>query len=266
MPRPLPPSFVDGVIGRRRGYAAAAALVLALGVVLLGGAPASPAEPQDERIDLYVFHLDTCPHCRAARAFLADLAEEVPELVLHEYEVSSNPVAQQLFVDMTAKLGGEARAVPTIIIGGRMWVGFDDTVGDQIRAEIEARAGGETDHRSGAAGTRADGNKSRWIDVPFGGEVDVSSSLLVSTVVIAFVDGVNPCSLWVLSILLALVLHSGSRRRVALVGTSFLFVTTALYALYMVGAYSLLSYAVVPLLDRAGGRSCRRRIRLHQPS
>jgi hypothetical protein len=65
----------------------------------------------------------------------------------------------------------------------------------------------------------------------------------VSSLVIAFVDGVNPCSLWVLSILLALVLHSGSRRRVALVGASFLVVTTGLYGLYMVGAYSLLSYA-----------------------
>jgi len=54
---------------------------------------------------------------------------------------------------------------------------------------------------------------------------------------------VNTCSLWVLSILLALVLHSGSRRRVLLVGAVFLLVTTALYGLYVVGAYSLLSYA-----------------------
>jgi hypothetical protein len=129
-------------------------------------------------------------------------------------------------------------------VGDRIWVGFDDRIEAEIRAEVAARAGGSAgdEQAAGAGGAEEDG--SEWVDVPLFGNVDVgSSSLLVSTVVIAFVDGVNPCSLWVLSILLALVLHSGSRRRVALVGTSFLVVTTALYGLYMVGAYSLLSYA-----------------------
>ena len=55
-------------------------------------------------------------------------------------------------------------------------------------------------------------------------------------------DGVNPCSLWVLSVLLAIVLHSGSRGRVILVGSTFLFVTTAMYGLYIVGFYSALDY------------------------
>ena len=70
----------------------------------------------------------------------------------------------------------------------------------------------------------------------------LGAAAVTATVVIAFVDGVNPCSLWVLSVLLALVLHSGSRGRVAVVGTTFLTVTTALYGLYIVGAYTLLSY------------------------
>jgi cytochrome c biogenesis protein CcdA len=97
-----------------------------------------------------------------------------------------------------------------------------------------------------------DGDEPLYVEVPFVGQVDVGSSpLLVSTIVIAFVDGVNPCSLWVLSILLALVLHSGSRRRVALVGSTFLVVTTALYGLYVLGAYSLVSYAsYLPWIQR----------------
>jgi cytochrome c biogenesis protein CcdA len=47
----------------------------------------------------------------------------------------------------------------------------------------------------------------------------------------------------VLSVLLALVLHSGSRRRVLLVGTVFLAVTAGMYGLYLVGIYGALSYA-----------------------
>ena len=65
--------------------------------------------------------------------------------------------------------------------------------------------------------------------------------MLLSTLLIGFVDGINPCSLWVLSMLLAIVLHSGSRRRVALVGTVFLTVTAAMYGVYVAGVYSVLT-------------------------
>jgi glutaredoxin len=220
------------VTGRRAFLALLAAMVL-----FLAGPVAGPAAGQDRTVELHLFWLSTCPHCAAAREYLGALSDDVPELDIREHEVSSDPEAQRLFAEMTEARGGEPSAVPTIIIGERMWVGFDDTIAAEVRAEVEALA---------ATGTGAgdDGDDSSYVDVPFVGAFDVgSSSLLLSTIAIGFVDGVNPCSLWVLSILLGLVLHSGSRRRVALVGTVFLFVTTLLYGLYVVGAYSLLSYA-----------------------
>ena len=82
------------------------------------------------------------------------------------------------------------------------------------------------------------------VELPLLGTVDLGgSSLLVSTLLIGFADGINPCSLWVLAVLLAIVLHSGSRGRVALVGSTFLIVTAGMYGLYIVGMYSALDYA-----------------------
>ena len=114
-----------------------------------------------------------------------------------------------------------------------MWVGFDSTVQRQIEDAVAALAAGQTPSVE----------ERTAVDVPFVGSVDVGgSSLVVATLLIGFVDGVNPCSLWVLSMLLALVLHSGSRTRTVTVGLVFLAVTSALYGLYMVGAYSALDY------------------------
>ena len=62
----------------------------------------------------------------------------------------------------------------------------------------------------------------------------------MSTLLIGFVDGVNPCSLWALSMLLAIVLHSGSRGRVLAVGATFLTATAGMYAAYVVGIYGVL--------------------------
>jgi thiol-disulfide isomerase/thioredoxin len=78
------------------------------------------------------------------------------------------------------------------------------------------------------------------IKVPFFGTVDLShQSVLVSTLLIALVDGFNPCSIWVLSMLLSITLHSGSRKKVLIIGLIFLTVTAAVYALFISGLFTL---------------------------
>ncbi len=67
-------------------------------------------------------------------------------------------------------------------------------------------------------------------------------SLAISTAIIGFVDGFNPCSLWVLSVLLALTLTSGSRTKIITVGVTYLLVTTLVYSLFILGVFTLFSY------------------------
>ncbi len=87
------------------------------------------------------------------------------------------------------------------------------------------------------------------ITLPFFGEIDPGArSLVLTTLLIAAVDGVNPCSLWVLSILLALTLRTGSRRTTALTGLVFIFVTGLVYALFIGGiftVFAVLSFAPI---------------------
>jgi cytochrome c biogenesis protein CcdA len=126
-------------------------------------------------------------------------------------------------------MGFDPLAVPVTIVGERHWIGWTDAIRDEIEAVIEGRA----------PATEPAGEKDSRVDVPFFGQVEVSSdSLVASTLVIGFVDGVNPCSLWVISVLLAIVVRTGSRRRVAAIGGTFLLVTAVMYAVYMAGIYS----------------------------
>lgn len=82
------------------------------------------------------------------------------------------------------------------------------------------------------------------IELPWIGTIDASqSSPFFSTILIALVDGFNPCSLWVLTMLLALTLHTGSRKKVLVVGFIFLTVTAGIYALFIAGLFSVLSIA-----------------------
>jgi len=79
------------------------------------------------------------------------------------------------------------------------------------------------------------------IKLPLLGTIDLDKqSLVISTLLISFVDGFNPCSLWVLSVLLALTLHTGSRKKIFIIGIVFITVTAAIYAIFIAGLFSVL--------------------------
>ena len=203
--------------------------VLVLFVVALPAAAAAEDEPH-----VTLFWAEGCPYCAAEREFLAELAGRMPELRIADYELHGSAENRTLFTEMMAERGLTPEAVPTTIVGDRVWVGFDERRAAEIESAVTALIAGESIDEEPA---------STVIDVPLLGPIDVGShSLLLATLVIGFVDGFNPCSLWVLSMLLALVLHTGSRRRLLAVGSVFLSVTTAMYGLYIVGLYSALSY------------------------
>lgn len=200
--------------------------------VTAGHVGASAPAPDADPIEVVVFHGDGCPHCASMLDFLADLQARHTQLVVTDYEVWYDDANLRIFVETLAALGEQPDAVPTVVVDGIVIVGHSPAIERRIEAIV-------ADLLVGVEPVDAE---AFVIDVPFIGSVDVGSgSLIGATALIAFVDGVNPCSLWVLSMLMALVVHSGSRRRVFAVGGVFLLITSLLYGLYMIGAYSALS-------------------------
>jgi cytochrome c biogenesis protein CcdA/glutaredoxin len=114
-------------------------------------------------------------------------------------------------------------------------------------ADDGATGTGQEDSVAGADSDRPrlrlGGSDATSLSLPFFGDVDAASmSLPALTGLIAFVDGFNPCSLWVLTFLLGIVIYSGSRRKIVLIGVTFLLVTAAAYGLFIVGMFGTLRY------------------------
>lgn len=212
-------------------------------------APASAAAHEGEHPVIYLFWGDGCPHCERARPVLAQIAERYEGVELQEFEVWNNPDNQARFLEFAAKYGMEASGVPTIFLGTKYWVGWTDQIAKDVELQV-ARCLKDgcpdplvDDIQAAIAEERANPTQpdEHLINVPFLGYVDLDSqSLLASTLLISFIDGFNPCSLWVLSMLMALTLHTGSRRKIALVGVVFITVTAGIYALFIAGLFSFL--------------------------
>ena len=199
----------------------------------------------------YAFKSDNCPHCVEQRPFLDGLASQHERFEILYYEIVRTTEHHDLLRLMARGFEVNPGSVPMVFIGDSVWVGDSTQIRNEIEAKVleclsstcsdalalaERRIIDETDVTATDDAT---------IKLPFFGSVNLNlQPLLLSTGIIAFVDGFNPCSLWLLTILIALVLHSGSRKRVLIVGLVFLATTAAVYGLFMVGLFSVLAYAV----------------------
>ncbi|TVQ27708.1 MAG: thioredoxin [Wenzhouxiangella sp.] len=195
---------------------------------------------------MYMFSSDTCPHCRAQEPFLENLAGSQQGVEFQRFEVSRTRTYHALFDEMAEVHGVDAGSVPAVFVGGQAWVGDSRSVRDAIKAHVEhclehpcpdSRRLGSGDVSPAVV------PRESVLSLPVLGDINLAMQpLALATALIAFIDGFNPCSLWVLTILLALVIHSGSRRRVLVVGFTFLLVTAAIYGVFITGVFGVLSY------------------------
>ncbi|MBN2047829.1 MAG: hypothetical protein JW750_08315, partial [Anaerolineaceae bacterium] len=212
----------------------------------------------DAAVTIYFFWGDGCPHCEKEWEFFRSWLPDHPEVRLMDYETWYVPENQDLFNEMAAAYGFKPQGVPTTFIGDQYFVGFNESIQQQIISTVQyyldqgaypdpmARLAPAVEEEPVVAETEEASNplikSNTELDIPLIGTVDLSDySLFVSTLVIAVVDGFNPCSLWVLSMLIALSLHTGSRKKVLLIGAVFLTVTALVYAIFIAGLFSVMS-------------------------
>ncbi len=250
--------------GGVRGFIRAALAFLALVTLLVATLAARPAQaaaasaeaapgPAQHQVTLTLFWGEGCRTCEAERQFLSEQRHDHPGLRVEQFEVWRHDDNRARLEQAARRYGLGSAAVPMTIVDGRVWVGFTGPIRDDMAKTIEAALRGEpvTKGVYGRAGEGtcttgdfcpAPGSSGAAVDVPLVGRVNLGGqSLLVATLVIGFVDGINPCSLWAISILLAIVIRTGSRRRVLATGSTFLLITAGMYAAYMAGMYSALS-------------------------
>jgi hypothetical protein len=191
-------------------------------------------ETGNEVVELYFVFSSTCPHCRAALPFLENLDAEREWLRVWWLQADSgDPRAAEIAMAVADTLGEPIRAVPTFMYCGQMRTGYDDELGmgalladdlDACHAALTAQTEQTT------TTTEAE----LVVGVPGVGAVSAGSvPLPVFTVIVAGLDAFNPCAFFVLLFLLSLLVHAGSRSRMATVGGIFVVVSGLLYFVFM---------------------------------
>lgn len=193
---------------------------------------------------LYVFHRYDCPHCKRELAYLKTIQEEYPNVDFIYLEVVKNKENLKHLENVKKTLKDENNYVPYTVIGQYTLVGFNEAAKEQIkigmRECIEKNCKdivGKVMEEKRVLSLEEERGilEEESFHLPFLGKVEAKNiSLPLLSIVLGFLDGFNPCAMWVLLFLMSMLLGMKNRRKMWLLGGTFLFTSATIYTLFLV--------------------------------
>lgn len=202
-----------------------------------------------QKVEVYFFWGQGCPHCAAEKPFLEKLKQKYPQLVVKDFEVYYNSENQKLFKEVAKAYNTEPYGVPMTFIGKEFIVGFDSeqTTGKKIENLIQEclqeHCLSPEDILKAGGIENCEKNEENVCFSLFGKEIKISSqsSLMFLGIVLGLADGINPCMFSVLLFLLTYLLAIGSKKKAIKVGLVFTLGVFVIYFLFMYGMINLIA-------------------------
>jgi glutaredoxin len=217
------------------------------------------AKTESSAVNVYLFWGQGCPHCAKAKPFLENLASSSANIHLYTYEIYYNSQNQKLLQETSQKLNIQTSGVPLIIIGDKPFVGYSEAYSSAIQSRtgqctqqqcpdsiaqiVGATTAQQTASPPTAAQPSSDNTANQIIDLPIIGQINAKDfSLPILTVIIAALDGFNPCAMWVLIFLISVLLGMHDRRRMWLLGGAFLAASALVYLLFLTAWLNIFAF------------------------
>ena len=193
---------------------------------------------------IYFFRGEGCPHCEKEEEFFEKLKNEYFGLQIKDFEVWHNRDNAKLLQKVAKELDIKSSGVPVTIISDQVVIGFgsEASTGRQIKRMLQTCIDEGCNDFVESIITGENGEKekpkqerpSKIITLPIIGEIDTKNwSLPVLTIVIGGLDGFNPCAMWVLIFLISLLLGMEDKRKMWILGSSFIIASATVYFLFL---------------------------------
>jgi thiol-disulfide isomerase/thioredoxin len=214
------------------------------GFLVLGifGSLAKNPALAEKAFRIYFFYGKHCPHCAKEEKFLEKLEEKYPFLEVRAFEVTESPKNSQLLKKVTERLKVNLQGIPFTVVHKKSFSGYlsDETTGKEIEEAIKQFSKtDQPDLFADLVPPQPDppeeiSQEELTINLPVLGQFNAYSfSLPVLTILIAGIDGFNPCAMWVLLFLISLLLGMKDKKRMWLLGGTFILASSLVYFLFL---------------------------------
>ncbi|MBQ8872236.1 MAG: hypothetical protein IJ018_05755 [Bacilli bacterium] len=222
-------------------------------------------EKKSETVTIYFFHSDTCSHCKAEKKFLESIKKDYPNLVIRSYEVSSGTNYDYMKIAKD-RMGSTSTGVPFTVIGDEFFNGYMASIGSRMKATLDSYYNDNTEVETPALEEPKEEideepkleekeetkkKENTEYDIPLLGKIDAKeASIPLIAIILGFIDGFNPCALWILLFLINMLFNMKNRKKMWLLGTTFLVTSAFVYFLAMLGLSVVLSFAAITWVRR----------------
>lgn len=233
---------------------------------------------EDDTISVYLFYGDGCPHCAEEKKFLSSIKDDYDDVEFIYFEVWYNNENSEFLSEVKDKLNVTRSGVPVTVIGETTFVGYSSALEGKIKRAIEFYK--ENEYIDAIQGIKEgtyvgiDGEEDEFseqeeesdedstVDVPFFGNLNLKNvSLGTAALVLGLIDGFNPCAMWVLLFLISMLIGMKNKKRMLIIGLTFLGSSAFVYMLMMLSwlnivvaiSTSILVRNIIALIAVGGG-------------
>lgn len=235
------------------------------------------AKADEKVINIHLFYGNGCPHCAAEEEFLSDYLKDRTDVKLYKYEIWYDSHNQELLSKVQKEMGTTNKnGVPFTVIGKKTIVGYADGVTDeQIKDAINyylnndyrdyageitgkvkktevkediTKDESKTEDKKENKIEKADDTKDfdqtdENVTVPVLGKINAKKvSLPILAVVLGFVDGFNPCAMWILIFLITMLFNMKDRKKMWILGLTFILTSGIVYLMFMLAWLNLATF------------------------
>lgn len=235
------------------------------------------AKADEKVINIHLFYGNGCPHCAAEEEFLSDYLKDRTDVKLYKYEIWYDSHNQELLSKVQKEMGTTNKnGVPFTVIGKKTIVGYADGVTDEQikdainyylnndyrdyageitgkvkKAEVkedttkdESKTEDKKENKMEKADDTKDSDQTdENVTVPVLGKINAKKvSLPILAVVLGFVDGFNPCAMWILIFLITMLFNMKDRKKMWILGLTFILTSGIVYLMFMLAWLNLATF------------------------
>ena len=192
-------------------------------------------EIEEEKINIYLFYSDTCPHCHKEMEYLEELKNSNKNINVYTYEVTKNSDNKVLMKTVKSLYNVNGTGVPFTVIGEDYIYGFSDTHKKDLENIIDKYLN--------------DVEEEKKFNIPLLGSVNAKgASISLIAVILGLIDGFNPCAMWILLLLINMTLSIKSRKKMFFIGFTFIITGGIVYFLSMLGIGIILDFLIINVI------------------
>ena len=187
--------------------------------------------------DIEVFVREGCPHCAKAEQFLEKLHQEQPNLNIVIHDVSKAPDALKQLQQLATQHQINTVRVPAFFLRDQLIIGYSDETssGQLIRDVLKTKIINPQQDTDSCEAVKPTCTEPPTFAINFFGKTlnldDIGLPLF--TVAMGLLDGFNPCSMWVLLLMIALLAPMNNRKRMLAIAGTFVLVEGIAYFVFM---------------------------------